>query len=581
MADGTVGVKQSTSPDRLVDNEVLSIGGQDVYRQRVQDPESIVLLDAVKTSMGTDGTSPPVVLGTGTGVRGWLRSIYEKLTGTIAVSGPVTDAQLRAADVKVTLDGEAVALDSTTLAALETIGLDSATLAALETITANPASSVINAGNSSTATLTANSSFTGAYVDVLGYAQQSVTLFVRPNVLISGDASDAKGSLFVDLSDTGTGAAPVQIPYVVRSPGLFIPQVPITVKQYMRVRYVNDGGASAITALGLTETAGTPTNQTEFALKTLLQPFSTKELLRTLDQGLGGSDPATLTLAVSAAQQPDGDFVKGRASGLARDVSGVSVRTTAALGSAGVYTSGWVNSDGWESVELTIAAVVVSASDGILVEFTDNPSSPTVRASVRRTFSTIEAAAGSATFRFAPRLNGFRVTYTNGGTAQAAFFLETHLHAGAVELPQSPLSSAVTGAQLGVLTRGGVLAPNAAGTWGTVERGTSGGFDIGIVQHEVETPIKSLTSFKVTRVSVTTTAALVFTPDANCRSWTAKAINSAGRVVYVGESAGVATSGSGFPLQNAEWVGGDLSSGLLYASCDSGTQALAIFEVIL
>lgn len=41
----------------------------------------------VRTDLGTDGTTPPAVLGAGTGVRGWLRSIYEKLTGTIAVTG--------------------------------------------------------------------------------------------------------------------------------------------------------------------------------------------------------------------------------------------------------------------------------------------------------------------------------------------------------------------------------------------------------------------------------------------------------------------------------------------------------------
>lgn len=61
---------------------------------------------------GTDGTAPPVVLGGGTGIRGWLRSIYEKLTGTIAVtgtfwqatqpvSGPLTDTQLRATTVPI------------------------------------------------------------------------------------------------------------------------------------------------------------------------------------------------------------------------------------------------------------------------------------------------------------------------------------------------------------------------------------------------------------------------------------------------------------------------------------------------
>lgn len=44
-------------------------------------------LAGVRTDLGADGTTPPAVLGAGTGVRGWLRSIYEKLTGTLAVTG--------------------------------------------------------------------------------------------------------------------------------------------------------------------------------------------------------------------------------------------------------------------------------------------------------------------------------------------------------------------------------------------------------------------------------------------------------------------------------------------------------------
>lgn len=39
------------------------------------------------TSVGTDGASPPTIVGTG--VRGWLRAIYEKVNGTLAVSGNV------------------------------------------------------------------------------------------------------------------------------------------------------------------------------------------------------------------------------------------------------------------------------------------------------------------------------------------------------------------------------------------------------------------------------------------------------------------------------------------------------------
>jgi hypothetical protein len=42
-------------------------------------------LAAANTNLGTDGAAPPAI--TGTGIRGWLRAIYEKLTGSIAVTG--------------------------------------------------------------------------------------------------------------------------------------------------------------------------------------------------------------------------------------------------------------------------------------------------------------------------------------------------------------------------------------------------------------------------------------------------------------------------------------------------------------
>ena len=43
---------------------------------------------AVTTSLGTDGATPPTIPGTG--VRGWLRSIYDTLKATLTVQGAVT-----------------------------------------------------------------------------------------------------------------------------------------------------------------------------------------------------------------------------------------------------------------------------------------------------------------------------------------------------------------------------------------------------------------------------------------------------------------------------------------------------------
>lgn len=56
-------------------------------------------LDSILTDTGDAGTSPP----SGSGMLGWLRGIYTAITGTVTVSGPITDTQLRASSVPVTV----------------------------------------------------------------------------------------------------------------------------------------------------------------------------------------------------------------------------------------------------------------------------------------------------------------------------------------------------------------------------------------------------------------------------------------------------------------------------------------------
>jgi len=108
---GNVGVLGAVEVVNDVGNP-LPVSGTVTISNPTTNPETGLAKD------GTDGTTPPAVLGAGTGVRGWLRSIYEKLTGTIAVSGvfwqetqpvsgtvtasgPLTDAELRATAVPI------------------------------------------------------------------------------------------------------------------------------------------------------------------------------------------------------------------------------------------------------------------------------------------------------------------------------------------------------------------------------------------------------------------------------------------------------------------------------------------------
>lgn len=72
--------------------------------------------DEQTASLGTDGASPPSI--TGTGIRGWLRGIYEKLAGTIVVSGPITNSELRATPIIVSGTVTATPDDTANMVAL-------------------------------------------------------------------------------------------------------------------------------------------------------------------------------------------------------------------------------------------------------------------------------------------------------------------------------------------------------------------------------------------------------------------------------------------------------------------------------
>lgn len=359
-----------------------------------------------------------------------LRNAFEDLATQATLAAILTELNQKLEA------GQAVALDAATLAALETINAIVSGTVAVSNFPSSvevandvgnplrtaPLPIAVSSANSTTATLTAGSTFTGSYEDVLAYQQQAINIFIRPNVLISGDASDAKGSLYLDYNDTNTGSALTQIPYVVRVPGLFIPQVPITVRQWFRLRYVNDGGAGAIAALGLTETAGTPTAQTAMSIRTLLYPQPTKELLRTLDQGLSGSDPATVTKAVTEGRTPDGVYTDASIGG-----NKTLSPATSALGIAASYTSNWFDTEKFPSVRLLVTADQISADNGISLQWSDTSTGVVVRTTETHSFRTGHITNGRLILA-ATRARYLRVAYLNGGVAQTRFFLNLSLN---------------------------------------------------------------------------------------------------------------------------------------------------------
>lgn len=116
MADAQIKVTEAASGTNLgaISYTDATSAPVKVGKQHVVDATGVAVdfatvtnVQEVTTSLGTDGASPPTI--NGTGVRGWLRGIYERLTGTLTIGGTVTvanptaqgltDAQLRAAPV--------------------------------------------------------------------------------------------------------------------------------------------------------------------------------------------------------------------------------------------------------------------------------------------------------------------------------------------------------------------------------------------------------------------------------------------------------------------------------------------------
>jgi len=118
---------------------------------------------------------------------------------------------------------------------------------------------------------------------------------------------------------------------------------------------------------------------------------------------------AQLNRSIITGQQPDGDYVNARADG-----SGFSVASSLPAGNT--VTSEWVDTDGFNGIDLFIKSNKLSAANGIEVQYTDDvqATSPTILASEIYSYTQADVDRGFLELPIKPRLDGFRVRYTNG-----------------------------------------------------------------------------------------------------------------------------------------------------------------------
>ena len=272
--------------------------------------------------------------------------------------------------------------------------------------------STVDTGNSTTAALNAAGVFTGSWTDVEVWNGISV-------ILNGTSASTAPGTLVMQFSQDGiTVTKPITVP-VGDIGGVIPPRTLGTIAKYFRVVYTNGGVA-----------------QTTFSLQTMLHTSQVNPVSR-LDDGFDNEDVINVRAALTG-EQPDGDYVNGKADGTA-----FSYETPLLAG--GSYDSGWIDTDGWISIELFISTDQLSAIGGIVVEFTDDVQGPqTVRATQTFAYREVDVEKNYLQLDIPTRLDGFRVRYTNGASNQGSFFISADLRTNATPLRTNQSGALVT-----------------------------------------------------------------------------------------------------------------------------------------
>lgn len=155
-------------------------------------------------------------------------------------------------------------------------------------VTAIKVGSVVNNGNSTTATLDGGETFTGTGTDLLGYSTVCITLFADVDSATDGMKFefsmdninwDDSYPFTMDVSDSGTRRF----------------QYPVTAR-YFRVRYINGGS-----------------DQTAFRVQTILHTANQLTTIHRIKDTLFDDNSAQLMLSVLSGKKPNNDYINFQA----------------------------------------------------------------------------------------------------------------------------------------------------------------------------------------------------------------------------------------------------------------------------
>lgn len=177
----------------------------------------------------------------------------------------------------------------------------------------------------------------------------------------------------------------------------------------------------------------------------------------------------------SAGIQPDGDTVYERA-------DGDFFTTTNILGSGETFESDWYDSDGFRSISIVVAADQESATNGVYIEYTGNAqaSTPDVDATDTFTFDGTDVVRGFKRITLPPSLDGFRVRYTNGATAQTDFHLVATGRTVPVEDIRAGLNTEISDSSAAALRRSVLTARKPNDSYTNIEATAGGNLKVSV-----------------------------------------------------------------------------------------------------
>lgn len=406
----------------------------------------------------------------------------------------------------------------------------------------------VDTNNSVSTTISDGSSWTGTATDLLGYVSLTYTIVQDP--------AGAAGESYFEFSSDGTNWD-VSIPTDLTDQPFILPLPLAVVNRYFRARVTNTSGSDF-----------------DIVVQTLLHRSSPPDLTQLASQSITDTTPLKNVRSIATGENPDSDYSNIRASGRHAANS-----TSASLGVSGVYRGEWFP---WQGSYVGLLSDFEADQSGTFyIDFSqdDTPSDGddlSVDVSIVISYNPSDGLVR----RITPvQSKWVRHRYVNGGVAQTVFNLDAAFTTAAPPLMMVGLRQNVDENQLAGLTRSVLSAENDSSVYGNIGRGDNGGLDIGIVEHEVDTPIESLTTFTTAGVTVLNSATRIDSSQlANRKAVSLKATTTNNKRIFIGEDNTVTTS-TGYPLSAGASLDIDLTDDAeIWGIADGSSQSLFIIQ---